>query len=181
MNHKARYLFLIFLLPMFLFAQASDNESSDPPRAFDNLSLGMSYDALLDALAESSYFIYRGRPDVSMLDPLDRTTIEVRGAGFVYRGFFTFYEDQLYSMSIVLHEARLDYFTLWRTLQERYGDPQAINPKHSVWENETTRLSLEQPATLKYLDKTTFNKLLDRSNTDKSALDRSRDRFLEQL
>jgi hypothetical protein len=176
-------LLLLALLCLPLFAQNNQEEESSeaPPRAFENISLGMSYDAVLDALAESTSFIYRGKPDVSMLDPLDRTTIEVRGAGFVARGFFTFHEDTLYTIHVVMQPSRLDYFTLWRTLQQRYGEPQDISPKRSIWEDDATILTLEQNSALKYIDKATFNKLLDRNNTDKSALTRSQERFLDQL
>jgi hypothetical protein len=181
-----KFLSLIFwtLSCSVLFAQQQnnqENQSEAPSRTFSSISLGMSYDAVLDALETDTNFIFRGKPDVSMLDPLDRTTIEVRGAGFVHRGFFSFYDDQLFSITIVMNPNYIDYFTLWKTLSDRYGQPTDLNPMRSIWEDDTTRLQLEHPATLKYLDTAIFNELLGRSNTEQSTIDRSRDRFLDGL
>ncbi|NIZ40534.1 hypothetical protein [Entomospira entomophila] len=164
-------------------AQTSNNTdtSSPPPRIFSTISLGMSYDAVIDALKTDPNFVFRGRPDVSMLDPLDRTIIEVRGSGFVYRGFFSFYQDTLFAITIVLNESWLDFFTVWQSLTQTYGQPTDLNPLRSIWEDDNTRLSLEQPAVLKYLDMQTFNLLLERTNTDKSTIERSREKFLEGL
>lgn len=173
------------MMPASIIAQESTKNDSSavppPPNTFSTISLGMSYDAVIEALKTDPNFVFRGRPDVSLLDPLDRTIIEVRGAGFVYRGFFSFYQDSLFSITIVLNENWLDFFTVWQSLTERYGQPTDLSPLRSIWENTTTRLSLEQPAILKYIDMNIFNILLDRNNTDRSTIERSREQFLESL
>lgn len=161
---------------------SQDQKLLEPARFFTNISLNMSYDDVLDALSNNPHFVFRGVPDVSLLDPIDRTVIEVQGAGFVYRGFFSFYQDKLFSISIVINQNLLDYFTLWNQLHKLYGHPDDINPMRSIWKNDLTHMSLEQqPVTLKYLDINIFNELIGKSNSEQSAIDKSRGRFLEEL
>jgi hypothetical protein len=38
----------------------------------------------------------------------------------------------------------------------RYGEPNFLNPQETVWETDTTRVSIERPLTVKYIDKYNF-------------------------
>jgi len=66
-------------------------------------------------------------------------------------------------MSFSLNARLVDHYSVYTSLVRRYGEPLSLNPHEAVWESEETRLSLERPLTVKYLDKTVFDNLLEES------------------
>ena len=75
----------------------------------------------------------------------------------------------------------MDYFSIFKTFSQKYGDPNSLNPSKSEWKNDSVILSLEKPLTVKYLDVKVFNELQDISEKATSAEDYLRKRFLESF
>jgi hypothetical protein len=75
----------------------------------------------------------------------------------------------------------VDHYSVFTSLVEKYGQPDSLNPQQAVWETETTRLALERPLTVKYIDMTVFNGIIDESTTVESAEIRRRQEFLDGL
>jgi uncharacterized membrane protein (UPF0127 family) len=129
------------------------------PRGFRGLELGMELEQVKARLAADALFGYRGDPDVSLLPSPQQTLIECAGASWVRRTFFQFYEGRLLSIILVLDDRRLDYYTLFETLSQKYGGPARLDPAEAVWEFPGVRLSLERPLSVKYLDSGRFDEL----------------------
>lgn len=132
-------------------------------RSFRGISLGMSVDELKKVLRADDIFNFRGDRDVSMLPEQDQTLIETTGLSFIRRSFFQFWQGKLCIMAFTMDPAKVDYYSIFTTLTAKYGDPGELDPQQAVWTSDETRLSLERPLTVKYIDKKMFDALLGAS------------------
>lgn len=150
-------------------------------RGYREIVLGMEFEATQSALQAESSFFYRGPADVSLLPSDGEYMIDSTGRGYIDRGLFQFHEGRLYSIAVYMNNRRLDYFQLFEQLRGRYGDPIDLDPDRAIWEDGATRIQLERPLTVRYLDLETF---LDRRNETgrlDSAARMSRDDFLSEF
>ena len=149
---------------------------SDPlPRSFRRLQLGMNLDELKDALTNDGLFEFRGDPDVSFLPSREENIVETTGYSFIRRAFFQLREGRVFIMAFSLDTRRIDHYSVFTSLIRRYGEPDRLNPHEAVWENEEIRVSIERPLTVKYIDMTVFNQIIDESRAEET-----REVFLRQ-
>jgi hypothetical protein len=151
------------------------------PSGYGQYGFGLSLEEVKELLGADISFAYRGDPDVQMLPVRRSPVIETAGTGFITRGYFQFRDDALYMILLELQPGRLDYYTMYRTLQEKYGEPARLSPVDMVWETESVRLVLERPLTVKYLDLEAFREIRDEARVEQSLREISRDRFLEKF
>ena len=116
---------------------------------------------------------------MSLLPVENRSLIESAGLSFISRSWFQFYKENLYTMIFKLNTDRVDYYSIYAKFCEKYGEPVSINPQRAVWENETTRIVIERPLIVKYIDLTVFNELLSQSTTDQAASSVNRQSFID--
>ena len=152
-----------FFLPGPQRPSLAPENPEEVPRRFRELFLGMDLDELKQALIVDDIFSFRGDRDVSFLPVYEETIIETTGLSFVRRALFQLQEELVYIMSFSLNARLVDHYSVYTSLVRRYGEPLSLNPHEAVWESEETRLSLERPLTVKYLDKTVFDNLLEES------------------
>jgi hypothetical protein len=172
------------MLVLILFAAAclsAQDEEPAVPEGFANIRLGAPKAEVKTTLEASTYFTYRGDPDVSLLPTADRSVIETEGRSFIDRAFFQFSEDALYIIILQLDQNRMDHYSVYQQLTETYGDPENVSPQEIAWEWEGVRLSLERPLTVKYVDRPVFESLREEAQVERSLREVSRDRFLEDL
>jgi hypothetical protein len=177
-----------FLLPP-LCAQTAlpDAVMTEPPiesvlpRQFRQLSLGMRLDDLKASLIEDNLFNFRGDRDVSFLPVREQSLVETTGASFVKRAFFQLRDGTVFIMSFSLNTDIMDHYSVFTRFVERYGEPSHLDPKEAVWENADTRIAVERPLTVKYIDKNVFNDILDESNLIESRQVRLRQEFLNEF
>ena len=177
-----RFLFSV-LIAVILVGSPYAQESRDPPiqDGFGDLRLGMSIEEAKVALGVDPNFRYRGDPDVSLLPGTGLPIIQTAGAAFIDRAILQFTENQLYVLTLILNANRLDYFGVFSEFQNRYGDPDRLDPGIAVWESETVILSVERPLTVKYVDAELFQAVVDEGVLERSLESLTRERFLEQL
>ena len=149
------------------------------PAEYRSIKLGMGIDAVKDALKQDSVFGYRGERDVSLLPTENRSLIESAGSYFISRSWFQFYKDNLYTMIFKLNTDTVDYYSVYSKFCEKYGEPASINPQRAVWEDEHTRIVIERPLIVKYIDLTVFNELISQSTTEKAASETNRQNFID--
>jgi hypothetical protein len=148
------------------------------PRQFRELALGMPLDELKSALTKDGLFRFRGDRDVSFLPIREETLVETTGLSFIRRAYFQLSGGQVYIMSFSLDTRLMDHYSVFTSFVKKYGEPKSLSPGESVWESDDTRISIERPLTVKYIDKTVFNRLIEESkNLEKQELLR-RDEFL---
>ena len=149
------------------------------PAEYRSIKLGMGIDAVKEALKEDAVFGYRGERDVSLLPTENRSLIESAGSYFISRSWFQFYKDNLYTMIFKLNTDTVDYYSVYSKFCEKYGEPASINPQRAVWEDEHTRVVIERPLIVKYIDLAVFNELISQSTTEKAASETNRQNFID--
>jgi hypothetical protein len=153
-------------------------EPEDIPRQFRELFLGQSMDALQTALVRDGLFRFRGERDVSFLPVRDETLVETTGLSFVRRAYFQLSDGAVYIMSFTLDTRLMDHYSVFTSFVRKYGEPLTLSPQEAVWESDDTRVSIERPLTVKYIDKTVFNRLVEESETQQRQEITAREDFL---
>jgi len=179
-------IFILVFAPIFILGQTSDTtlqdeESNELPRQFRQLSLGMSLDDLKTALLNDNYFNFRGDRDVSFLPIRDQSLVETTGGSFIRRAFFQLRDDIVFIMSFSLNMEIIDHYSIFTQFVARYGQPTSLNPRSAIWETEQTRISIERPLTVKYIDKTVFDDIIEESGLIESNQTRLRQEFLDEF
>ncbi|UTC43508.1 hypothetical protein [Treponema sp. OMZ 857] len=159
--------------------KSEKQEKTALPAEYRSIGLGMNIDAVKEALKQDAVFGYRGERDVSLLPTENRSLIESAGSYFISRSWFQFYKDNLYTMIFKLNTDTVDYYSVYSKFCEKYGEPVSINPQRAVWEDEHTRVVIERPLIVKYIDLTVFNELLSQSTTEKATAETNRQNFID--
>lgn len=160
--------------------------AKDLPDGYKNIKLGMSLDDTKAALIKDPGFGYHGDKDVSLLPGANKVLIETDATSgiaspFLERCWFQFSQDQLYIITINVNTSKMDYYSIFTTLCEKYGQPDKLNPDGATWKNKDYTMSLEKPLTLKYIDNNIFGSLKQYSNIQKSGEEMTRQMFLDEL
>jgi len=148
------------------------------PRQFRGIALGMALDELKTALIADKLFSFRGDRDVSFLPVREETMVETTGLSYIRRAFFQLAQGAVYIMSFSLDTRQMDHYSVFTSFVKKYGEPVELSPTEAVWESETTRVSIERPLTVKYIDKTVFDRLLAESKARDSQEALRRESFL---
>lgn len=169
----------IFFSSLFLF-------SIELPRGYGNIKLGMSLNETKEELLKNPDFGYKGARDVSLLPGKNETLIETDaeygyGSNYLKRCWFQFNNDCLYIITINLNSNKIDYYSVFTTLKNKYGEPTEVNPRYSCWKNKDITLYLEQNLSLKYIDNETMDQLQNTINIEKSHEELTQKMFLDEL
>jgi hypothetical protein len=185
MNHKwiiFAILLSFLLLPLFgQEEQSASEETAELPRQFRQLSLGMGLDELKAALLIDNYFLFRGDRDVSLLPAREQSLVETTGSSFIRRAFFQLRDGEVFIMAFTLNTAIIDHYSVFMQFTEKYGEPSYLDPRMAVWETEETRIAIERPLTVKYIDKVVFNDIINESGLIESGHVRLRQDFLNEF
>ncbi len=192
---KNRYTVSLFIFLGFLFilspgfsqttnqaeSPANPAEKAELPRSYRGLALGMSLDELKTELMKDSLFLFRGDRDVSFLPIQEQTLIETTGISFIRRAFFQLEGGKLFIMSFTLDPNLIDHYSVFTTFVSKYGEPTSLNPRQAVWVNSNTRISIERPLTVKYIDKVVFDQLIEESSAQEALELELRRNFLNEF
>ena len=171
-----------FLLSAGVKAQdISQEQRAELPRQFRQLALGMSLDDLKASLLSDDYFNFRGDRDVSFLPVRNQSLVETTGPLFVSRAFFQLRDAQVFIMAFTLNTAIIDHYSVFTQFVEKYGEPSYLDPRTAIWETEGTRIAIERPLTVKYIDKIVFDDIVSESGLIESGQVRMRQEFLNEF
>lgn len=162
-------------------AASGESKKAAPARSFGGVELGMDRDTVIEMLKKNYLFAYRGPEDVSLLPSPNQSLIEVSGLSYVKRGYFQFLNGKLWTIIIVLDPSKIDHYSIYTTLVGKYGEPVLLDPKEARWEDESVRMALERPLTLRYMDMKVYQKLRDEAGAQQSFEELDRGNFLQGL
>jgi hypothetical protein len=151
------------------------------PRIFRGIELGMGMAEVKKLLAADSLFSYRGDVDVSLLPRPDESLIEVSGLSYIRRAFFQFHKDKLFVMILAINEKEMDHYSIFTTFSAKYGKPTSLSPSESVWLDGTTRVSVERPLAIKYIDLAVFDAIKAGGAASRSHEEILRTQFLGEF
>lgn len=174
-------LFLTSILSSAVFAK-------DPlPSGYRNIKFGMTVDEVKKELKKDMNFGFRGDRDVSLLPGgenrvlIETDTSKNAPYSFLEKCWFQFHDNKLYTITITMRSSKMDHYSIYTTLVNKYGEPSALNPEKTEWTDDNTIISLERPLTLKYTDKKVFEKLQSDAMIKKSAEEQAKQDFLDHL
>jgi len=170
---------LQFAFSLNLAAQQTQNEPL--PRQFRNLTLGMNIDDLKESLLKDTMFNFRGDRDVSFLPAREQSLVETTGSTFISRAFFQLRDGEVFIMAFSLNTLIIDHYSIFTQFQEKYGQPSYLDPNIAVWETEETRIAIERPLTVKYIDKAVFDDIVNESGLAESNQVKQRQDFLNEF
>jgi len=185
--YRSNKLFLIAITAIFflVFSQISGAQTPQPapdiPRDYRGITLGMNPEDVKNLLGQDGWFNYRGEADVSLLERPRASLIDAGGSLFINRGLFQFEESKLSAIMLELNPETVDWFTVYTTLEERYGSPVDLDPSKAWWEDGNTRLALERPLTVKYLDLSVFEAALSQESDRIAWREKAREEFLDEF
>lgn len=161
-------------------------QAASLPSGYGKVKLGMDVDSVKSALKSDHQFGYRGDRDVSLSPSSHETVIETDPTiyavySFFERCWFQFSDEKLSVITLNLNEEMMDYHSVFEELCEKYGIPDEISPKKSVWKSDSVTLSLEKPLSLKYVDAKAFKQKKESATVRETAAERARDEFLKGL
>ncbi|MCX7787131.1 MAG: hypothetical protein N2442_05500 [Spirochaetes bacterium] len=180
-----RILMLVALgiLSLGSFLHSEDPEPRNTPalrKGIEELQLGKPLEEIQEALKKSPYFKYRGPKDVSFLPLRSEPVIDIEGVRYFQRGIFQFREGRLVAMSLYVNPKYLDYPTLFQHFVSRYGSPQYLDPRSCYWEDGETRLALEKPLMIKFVERNALSSSKDgKATLPPSPEEMGRRSFLE--
>ena len=181
---------IIFIAAVFLlllrtggYAQEAQTaqDKSDLPRQFRQFTLGMNLDDLKNSLLKDDIINFRGDRDVSFLPAREQSLVETTGSSFIKRAFFQLRDSSVFIMAFTLNTAIVDHYSIFTQFLEKYGEPSYLDPRISVWETEETRVAIERPLTVKYIDKKVFDDIVNESGLVESGQVRMRQDFLNEF
>jgi hypothetical protein len=172
---------VLFILLSVLFSVSAADLSAEEPVGFRGISLGMDLSQVKEKLRSDPLFSYKGDPDVSLLPQTSQALVECRGTTYIERAYFQFENQKLFIMILVLDPGRLDHYSLFTTLQKKYGKPASLSPQETVWLFDSVRFTLERPLTVKYVERKTFEALLQKGAAQADLEQISREKFLEEF
>ncbi len=173
--------YIITLLLLFSTTLNGQEEIQDLPMGFRDITLGLSLEETKSALKNDKYFNYRGDPDVSLLLFENKSIIETLGYDYIENGYFQFYKEELYTITLVLDRDVIDYQTLFSRFTKKYGKHNSLNPEQVIWENDKIKLYLEKPLTIKYVGLNVFNEIIQEDITEEATKKVLREEFLDEL
>lgn len=151
------------------------------PRGYTTVQLGMTVEETKSALLKNGDFGYRGDRDVSLLPGENRTLIETRGFNILKECWFQFQDEALFTITINVNPEVMDYYSIFSTLCEKYGNPQELNPSTCTWRNDEVIMTLEKPLTIKYMDAEKAARMAEESATESASVEVVRQMFLDTL
>ena len=178
---KKKIAFLIIFTAAFIYLNAESL-----PHGYKNITLGMSLEETKENLVKDPDFGYHGDRDVSLIPNSSKVLIETDaekglGSNFLTHCWFQFFNDELFIITINVNPQKMDYYSIFTKLCEKYGEPTSFNPQSATWKNNDVTMSLEKPLTLKYIDNEIFEQTQNFSNIQASPTEVTRDMFLDDL
>jgi hypothetical protein len=116
---------------------------------------------------------------VSFLQAPQQSLVETTGFSFIKRSFFQLNEGELFIMAFTMNTELIDHYSVFTALTEKYGQPDSLSPQQSVWEDGATRVALERPLTIKYIDLEVFNGIVGEAAVEETRELRLRQEFID--
>ncbi|MDR3324875.1 MAG: hypothetical protein LBS82_02645 [Spirochaetaceae bacterium] len=151
------------------------------PMQFRAFTLGMNLDDLKTALQDDPYFAFRGDRDVSFLPLKEQNLVESAGYNFIKRAFFQLKDAKVFIMAFSMNAEKVDHYSVYTAFVKKYGEPLSLNPREAVWESAQTRISIERPLTVKYIDRTVFDEIVATARAAESVNQELKEDFLDDF
>jgi hypothetical protein len=140
----------------------------------------MAYDDVRSALEKDTMFTWRPA-DVSYQNQPQENAIESTGRDFIERGVFQFDNGHLSIMTFTFSLQLLDYYSVFTTFVNKYGEPALLSPLLARWENSDVYITIEKPLTVKYTSRQPFDASVQAARNAEGSIAKQRADFLAEF
>lgn len=162
---------LLLLIPVSLFAEDV---------GFMGMHIGMSREKVIAAAEAQPVLTVPRNRDVDFFPIEEREIMTFSARPEVPFIYLQFYDDILFSITVIFDEHLVDYFTLARRLEEKYGPYTSLEPGWRMWDRGDVTIKVEKPAVVKYI---ALERLIEAAGFDpnQTAVNPARDELLRGL
>ncbi|WP_300753960.1 hypothetical protein [uncultured Brachyspira sp.] len=126
-----------------------------PITGFKNITLGATREDTINAiLGDNTMTLPKqymtGTVDLSAEESADFLALEENK--FYKSGYFVFKDDSLYSITINFQPNQVDFLELLSALNAKYTKGSFLDANTVAWQNGDTRIILERPSVVKYIN-----------------------------
>lgn len=173
--------FTLMLLVFHAAAPGAQEAGAEISREYRGIALGMSRGEVEELLRGDSWFSYRGEAALSLRERPRAALIDAGGSLFIRRGLFQFEQGALSAIILELNADTVDWYSVYTELEAKYGDPADLDPQLARWDDGATRLTLERPLTVKYLDAAVFQAAVENREEGFGWREDARRDFLDEF
>lgn len=135
----------------FLFIQSSlFSLESKLNNGYKDIKLGMKMEEVKKIINTMTDFSPLKEEVLVVRTEPDTQIITTEGLGFIEMAYFHFHDDVLFQILLKLSEKKIGYYTLLKSLIEKYGPPLSLTPNKAYWTDDVTKIVIEKPCTIKY-------------------------------
>ncbi len=126
-------------------------------RGYRGIKLGMKLDNVRKILKKDRLLEIDIRTDFGDLDEEPYHILKARNVPYITSVYYQFgttksIKQQLFAIIIHFNKEYNDFFRLFEKMKKKYGKPNMFTPNMATWHNKTTKIILNSPATVKYID-----------------------------
>jgi hypothetical protein len=161
----AAFIITFIFIPLGLLAQDV---------GFMNIRIGMSREEVLKAGEENEIIEVPRNRDVDFFPVEERKILTLSSKPEVPYIYLQFFNDTLYSITVIFDERHIDYYALTRQMESVYGKYHSMNPVWREWRIDDVIIKVEKPATVKYIALEEFLEAVDFRPGESSSQRRSK-------
>jgi hypothetical protein len=158
---KIRFLPALFPLLLTFGTLALPHSLPAQEVGYMGISIGMTREEVLKAAEGNELIHVPKNRDVDFFPIEEREILTLSVQPEIPHIYLQFFDNILYAMTVVFDERYVDYFTLCRRLEEKYGSYDRLTPQWRVWRLENVTVKVEKPAVVKYIALEEFLKATD--------------------
>ena len=148
---------------------------------FLGMNIGMTRSDIIRVAEDSALLEVPKDRDVEFFPVEDRKILTFSVKPEIPYIYLQFYDELLLALTVVFDERHIDYYTLVKRMEEKYGTHVRMTPQWRVWEVGTVLIQVEKPAVVKYM---ALEELVERAGFErpgKTAMDTKKEALLDGL
>ncbi len=126
-------------------------------RGYRGVTLAMKINKVREILKKDRLLEIDIKTDFGDLDEEPYHILKARNVPYIKSVYYQFgttksIKQQLFAIIIHFNDKYNDFYSLFKKMRKKYGEPSLFNPNMATWQNKTTKIILNSPATIKYID-----------------------------
>jgi len=136
------FIIVVFLLPVSLFPQEV---------GFMGIHIGLTRDQVVEVAENNPLIDVPKNRDVELFPVEERKILTLSIKPEVPYMYLQFYNNKLYSITIIFDEKYINYYALCSTIEKKYGEHKELSPSFRKWSIENINIIVEKPSVVKYI------------------------------
>jgi len=133
---------VIFIYPISIFSQEI---------GFMGINIGLTREKVMEIADYNPIIHVPKNRDVELFPVEERKILTLSINPEIPNMYLQFYNNKLYSITMIFDEKYIDYYTLCSVLMDKYGEYTELNPDWREWNVNDIKIVVEKPSVVKYI------------------------------